>query len=221
MALRKRVAAPPGHLQGECRAADRGSLWHRPSGHRRALTPPGPGAATRESPAPTPWGSRGHPRGCPGPLATGIPPPFPRGRSGGDSLGSTGAQPVAPERRRVPGRGVRGARGSLPEPRAGRSGGAGARAGGAARGGGAGALTGDKGSAGRRRRRRAPGAHRAPSPAALWSRRPPPEPRAPPPPGPHPGGPPPAMGSGTPAAPSPRRPPRRPPAPPPARRTQA
>lgn len=39
--------------------------------------------------------------------------------------------------------------------------------------------------------------------------------------GPHPDGPPPAMGSGTPAAPSPRRPPRRPPAPPPARRTQA
>lgn len=73
MALRKRVAAPPGHLQGECRAADRGSLWHHPSGHGRALAPPGAGAATRESPAPTPWGSRGHPRGCPGPLATGIP----------------------------------------------------------------------------------------------------------------------------------------------------
>ncbi|XP_065547059.1 proline-rich protein 7 isoform X1 [Lathamus discolor] len=39
--------------------------------------------------------------------------------------------------------------------------------------------------------------------------------------GPLPSGPLPAMGSGTPPAPSPRRPPRRPPAPPPAQRTQA
>ncbi|XP_058671124.1 basic proline-rich protein-like [Ammospiza caudacuta] len=177
MALRKRVAAPPGHLQGECRATDRGSPWHHPSGHRRALTPPRPGAATRESPARARWGSRGHPRGCPGPLGTGIPPPFPRGRSGGIPLavrepsrwppsggGSRGGGRRPPPEPRAPPPPVTGAAegaGAAPPPVA-RCGGSGAGAGArgavatGGRGGGARRVPG-RASPVRPRRARAPG----------------------------------------------------------------
>lgn len=84
-------------------------------------------------------------------------------------LAPCGALPVAPARRRVPGRGVWGpaGSGSLPEPRAGRSGGAGVRAGRCA-------------AAARERSpetKAAPGggggaAHRAPFPPASRRRRP-------------------------------------------------
>ncbi|XP_077042682.1 proline-rich protein 7 isoform X2 [Agelaius phoeniceus] len=78
--------APPGRMQG-C------GPWEPVAPPQRASQGPHPtrtGSRYPGIPGPHPVGlprrSRGQPRGCPGPLATGIPPPFPRGRSGGIPL---------------------------------------------------------------------------------------------------------------------------------------
>lgn len=94
MALRERVAAPPGYLQGECGATDRGSLWHHPTGHRRALTLPGPGVATRESTAPPP---RAAPAATPGD-ALALSPPASRRRSPGAGAGGIPSALPVPSR---------------------------------------------------------------------------------------------------------------------------